>query len=226
MTALAPYIPPRDANLDNWLANFSSLITDDPSPYGLTPADAVNIAAPVAAWHAAYELVTSPATKTATTVSAKYVARINVLAIVRPYAQQIGLNPGVSSDSKIELGLNPRTSTPSPITPPTSNPVLVLQSCSALSAIVRYRDSAASVSTKAKPYGAIHCQVVGEASVSAITDASTLAFRANATKSPLVLTFSSGDVGKQFYCAARWALRTGGFSPWSPIISFTVVGCS
>jgi hypothetical protein len=223
MPALPPYIPAKDAQLDNWLANFSGLITDDPMAYGLTSVDASNISGPVAIWAAAYALVTSPSTKTATTVSAKNVAKVNVLGIVRPYAQQISLNAGVDSASKIELGLNPRSSTPSPITPPTTNPVLLLQSCSNLSAYVRYRDSAASVSVKAKPYGAIQIQLFGMTSSTPIVDPTTLALKGVFTKSPLVLTFTSGDVGKQFYCAARWILRTGSFSPWSPLINFTVV---
>jgi hypothetical protein len=224
MPALPPYIPAQDAMLDNWLANFSGLINDDPSAYGLTSGDATSIGGPVAAWAAAYALVTSPSTKTATTVAAKNVAKYNVLAIVRPFAQQISLNAGVSSASKTELGLNPRSSTPSPITPPTTNPVLSLQSCSNLSAYLRYRDSAASVSVKAKPFGVIQMQLFGETSATPITDPTLLPLKGVFTKSPLVLTFSSGDVGKQFYCAARWILRTGGFSPWSPLINFTVVG--
>jgi hypothetical protein len=226
MSALPPYIPARDAALNSWLANFSGLISDDPAVYGLTSSDASNIAAPVAVWTASYALVTSPSTKTATTVSAKNTAKVNVLAVVRPYAQQVSLNAGVTSDSKIELGLNPRTSTPSPITPPTTNPVLLLQSCSNLSAYLRYRDSAASVSVKAKPFGVLQLQLFGQVSVTAITDPTGLPLKGTFTKSPLVLTFASGDVGKQFYAAGRWSLRTGGVSPWSPMINFTVVGSS
>jgi hypothetical protein len=224
MPALAPYIPAREANFDTWLSNFSALITGDPAMYGLTAGDAANIASYVAAWSAAYAAVTSPSTKTAAAVAAKNSARVTVTAQVRVYAQQISLNPGVGSDAKVALGLNPRTSTPSPITPPASNPVLTLQSCGNLSAIVRYRDSAASVSVKAKPYGVIQCQLFGAVSGTPLSDAAALPLKLLATKSPAVLTFSTADVGKQFYCAARWGVRSGGVSPWSPMINFTVVG--
>ena len=54
MPALAPYIPVKDADLANWLDNFSALITASPATYGLVAGDAVAIAAQVAAWDAAY----------------------------------------------------------------------------------------------------------------------------------------------------------------------------
>ena len=60
-------------------------------------------------------------------------------ALIRTYAQNIANNPGVSTGNKIALGLNPKTSSPSPITPPTTFPSLALQS--------------------PKPYGVTQCQV-------------------------------------------------------------------
>jgi hypothetical protein len=222
MPALAPYIPTKDSDLDLWLANFSTLISASPATYGLMTSDAVAIAAAVAAWHAAYLLVTSPTSKTAQTVSDKNTQKVTVLALIRPYAQTISLNAGVSSADKIALGLNPRTSTPSPITPPTTSPVLTIQSAPNLALILRFRDSAASPSVKAKPYGVTSCEVYGNISVTPVTDPTTLMYAGSPTKSPFQLTFPSGSVGKQFYMAARWKTRTGGFGPWSPIINFTV----
>jgi len=222
MPALAPYIPPKDADFALWSANFAGLIVTNPMRYGLVAGDAASIAAVDAAFQAAYSPVTSKSTKTAQAVSDKNIAKVNALSTERLYAQRIALNPGVSSGDKIALGLNPRTSTPAKITPPASNPVLSVQSAAALSMIVRYRDSAASPSVKSKPYGVIACQIFGKTSATPITDPTGLPLLAAATKSPLVLTFDPADGGKQLYLAARWAIRTGGVSPWSSIVSFTI----
>jgi hypothetical protein len=224
MAALPSYIPAKDADFANWLSNFSTLITANPMSFGLLTSDAVVIAGQASSFAAAYALVTSSATKTAASVSAKNTAKVTALAIVRPYAQQISLNAGVSSANKIAVGVNPRTSTPSPITPPTSNPVLVLQSGSQQTLIVRYRDSAAGVSVKAKPYGVTQCRIFGMVSATPISDPTTLPFLLQATKSPAVLSFPSTAVGKQVYLAAQWVTRTGGVSGWSPIVNFTVPG--
>lgn len=224
MPQVAPYIPNRDADLDTWLANFSSLITTSPATYGLVSGDATAIAAAVAAWHAAYLLVTSASTKTAATVSSKNTQKVDVLAMVRPYAQTIALNAGVSSSSKIALGLNPRTSTPSPIAAPTTHPVISLVSAPPLQHVLRYRDEMASPSVKAKPYGAIQVQIYATASATAITNQDLLDFKGVTTKCPTLVAWDPSDKGMQAYYAARWVTRTGLVGPWSPIVSYTVAG--
>jgi hypothetical protein len=222
MAALAPYIPPRDTDFSAWLLNFSTLITASPSTYGLLSSDAVTIAALYASWLAAYTPVTSPSTRTAALVSAKNTVKVTVLSQVRVYAQQISLNPGVASGDKTALGVNPRTSTPSPVTPATTNPVLMIQYGGMLALAIRYRDSAASPSVKSKPYGSIACQVRYAVSTTPVTDVTLLTGLQVATKSPFIIQFAPADGGKQCYLAARWQTRTGGYSPWSPVINFTV----
>lgn len=224
MPAVAPYIPPKDADLNNWLANFSSLITAGPATYGLVAADATSIAAATASWTAAYNLVTSPATKTATTVQAKNVQRVNVLAIARPYAQTIANNAGVSPSNKIALGLNPRTSTPTPVTAPTTNPILSIVSSPPMQLIARYRDSIASPSVKSKPYGVLQVQIFAETSLTAITNPAVLPLFTQTTKSPVLLQFDSSKIGLTAYMAARWVTRTGLVGPWSPIVSYVISG--
>lgn len=222
MPALPPYVPPRDTDFNSWVNNFSTRITATPALYGLSSGDAVNISTVVSAWNSAYGLVTSPTTKTATTVGLKNTAKINCLAVVRPYAQNISLNAGVASGDKIALGLNPRTSTPTPISPPDSVPVLLVQAAGNLSVTLRYRDSAASPSVKAKPYGAILCELRAGVFSAPPSGPEVIPFFSCQTKSPFVVPFVSDDGGKQAYFAARWRLRNGGVSDWSSVITFTV----
>lgn len=224
MPQLPPYIPAKDADLDNWATNFSTLITASPATYGLTSGDASAIAAVYTTWHTDYLIVTSPTTKTMASVAAKNAAKISLLATIRPYAQNIGLNAGVTTSNKVALGINPRTSTPTPITAPTTYPVLGITQTLALQAVLTYRDQMASPTSKAKPYGAIGTQIFATASVTPITDPSALNFITQATKSPLLIAWQSADVGKKAYYAARWVTRAGLVGPWSAIISFTIAG--
>ena len=226
MPALPPYIPARDTDLNAWLGNFSTLLTASPTTYGQTSGVAAAVAAAVAAWDAAYAPVLSPSTKTAAAVAAKNSARVTVLANVRPVAQQVSLNPAVLTANKTAIGVNPRTSTPTPITPPLTVPILTVQGASNLQLILRYRDSAASVSVKAKPYGTAFCKVVYLVSPTPITDPSQLTTSIVLSKSPGVVTFAAGQVGQQCYLAGRWLLRNGGQSGYGPIVSFTVAAGS
>ena len=222
MPAVAPYIPNRDSLLDAWLANFSTLLTANPLLYGCTAGQATNVASAVSAWHTAYLATTSPSTKTATTVQTKNTQRVTCLAIVRPIAQQIANAPGVTSANKIALGLNPKTSAPQAITAPTTYPVLNVQGAAALQLHVRYRDSAASPSVKAKPYGVQSVAIAYATSATVITDPTALTQRVNVTRSPLLLQFGAGDGGKQCYLAAQYLCRNGKVSGWGPMVSFTV----
>lgn len=218
----APYIPAKDAQLDAWANNFSTLITAGPGTYGLLAADAVAIAALFTTWHAAYNVAKSPSTRTPTTVQAKNIARANLLATCRPYAQTVANNAGVSSANKIALGVNPRTNPPAPIAAPTTNPNLTIVSASTLTQVIRSRDSMAAPSVKAKPAGAVALQLYGTASATPVTDPTALKFLGLQTKTPFQVSWTSGDAGKQAYYAARWVTRTGLVGPWSSIVSFTV----
>jgi len=222
MPALPPYIPARNANLVAWAQNFSTLITASPATYGLTAGDATAIAAQYATLATDYAIITSPSTKTAQTVSQFNTAKVNSLALFRPYAQAVSLNAGVSSANKTALGVNPRTSTPTPITAPTTNPVLTVQSASTAGIILRYRDSVASVSVKAKPYGVIGCLIYAKASATPLTDPTTLSYEGTQTKSPFTLSMPA-TIGQTVYMAARWVTKKGLVGPWSPIISYVSV---
>lgn len=222
MPALAPYIPPKDAALNSWAANFTTLLSAAPSTYAQTATTAAAVAAVEAVWAAAYALVTSPSTKTKTTVAAKNTARTNMLATIRPVAQNISLAPGVSSAAKAAIGVNPRTSTPAPITAPTTYPVLSVLQSLALTHIISYRDQLASPSVKSKPYGVVQCYLYGLPSATPVTDPTTMQFLGGKTKSPLSQSWPSADGGMKIYYAARWSTRTGLLGPWSPIVSFTL----
>jgi hypothetical protein len=222
MPALAPYIPTKQALLASWLANFSTLISAGPAAYGLVASDATAIAGMNSSFQAAFLLCTSPTTKSASVVAAKNVSLATILPQIRAYAQTIANNPGVSSAAKIALGLNPKTSTPAQITAPTSNPILSVQALGNLTATLRYRDSAASVSVKAKPFGSVVCQLYALVSLTAVTDPNTLSPIVAMTKSPTIVSLSAYAAGSQLYLAARWGTRKQLFSPWSPIISLTV----
>src|SRR5262249_27678925 len=149
-------------------------------------------------------------------------ARIALLATVRPYAQLVANNAAVSSSDKLALGINPRTSVPTPIATPTTNPVLTIDTATPLGHVLRYRDSIGSPTSKGKRYGAVQIQVFAVTSATPITDPTLLPLKLATTKSPALVSWDAGDAGKTAYYAARWITRTGKVGPFSPIINFIV----
>ena len=224
MSATPSYVPAKDSALAAWSANFAATLAANPTTYGLYAADAANVTAANATWQAAYALVTNPATKTKSTVQAKNLARVSLLAALRPYAQAISNNAGVTADNKAAIGVNTRTSVPSPITAPTTYPTLTVSGGSPLNHVCRYRDQLASPSSKAKPAGAAGLQLFATASATAITDPTALAFLGQITKSPFQQAWPSAAKGMQAYYSARWVTRKGLVGPFGPIVSLTVAG--
>jgi hypothetical protein len=219
MPALPPYIPPRDADLANWSANFTTLLTAAPPTYGLTTTDASNVAAVQATWAADYAAAINPATRTPVAVTAKDTARVGMLAIVRPLAQAISINAGVLTSDKIAIGVNPRTSVPSPITAPTTSPVLTIASGPPLTHIIRFRDEMSSPTVKAKPYGVAAMQLVGTTgglpTVGGGDAPDLLPLAATLTKAPALVSWPSNAAGLTAKYFARWITRTGLVGPWS-----------
>lgn len=218
------YIPTRDADLVTWSNNFSSLITTSPATYGLVSGDATAIAASNATWIAAYAVAVNPSTRTPQTVTAKDNAKVSLLAVVRPYAQRISKNAGISPSVKVAVGVNPGTNGPTPIVAPTTNPIVSVVNALPLQHVIRYRDQLASPSVKAKPAGVVAMQLFGKVSATVITDPEELPFIQIDTKSPLLVEWGSGDTGKAAYYAGRWQTRKGLVGPWSPVVAFTVAG--
>lgn len=204
----APYIPGPDASFDLWSANFSTLITAVPATYGLVAGDAVAIAAVVDPWHTAYLLAVNPATRTPATIADKDAARTACEAVVRPYAQTISRNPAVSNMDKIAVGVNLPNAARTPIPPPTTVPALSLVNSIHFQQTLAYRDTSTPTS-KAKPVGAIGADMRMTLALAPATDPEAAKPLTVATKSPVVVSFTSQDVSKFATYWARWATRSG-----------------
>jgi hypothetical protein len=235
--AAIPYIPTRDSALDSWADNFQTLIAASPATYGLDPADATAITNAFNTWHAAYLLGGStgtppvpvnPSTFTRVTVAAKNAEKIAMVVIVRSYASQIRINPGVSNSDKTALGLNLPNNSPSPIGAPTTFPLLALVSAGPGTHEVRYADSTTPAARK-KPTGVIGLQLFRGVGVAPIADPAGCAYLDTLTVQPYQSVFDPGDVGKVATYFGRWVTRgrqAGGAAslvgPWSSAVTMTV----
>ncbi len=222
MTAAAPYLPEPQTEFDAWLLNFSTLISTEPKRYNLSEADAAVIADVYAEWSAAYRPVTAPITKTKVTVAAKNAAREMAEATIRPCAQIIANDRNVTPDDKVVLGLNPRVNGRTPIKAPLAGPMLSVAPAGNLLLKLTYQCSGAGVSRRAKPPGVTACQLYYAVSATRITNQNDLPLKKLATKSPLQIQFHACEANLPCYFAARWGVQTGGVSPWSRIVSFSI----
>lgn len=226
-----PYIPPREVDLVNWADNFATLITAAPATYGLAAGDATIIQGLVNAWDAAYAAGTDPGTRTPVTVAAKNTAKLAMLPVVRTYASQIRLNPGVANSDKLNLGLNLPNNSPSPIPTPSTQPVVIVMQAINLRHILKFRDETASPTSRAKAPGSIGLELWRGIGTTPIVDPALCTYIGTFVKVPFNSDFDAGDAGKIATYFGRWVTRAGsvGYNqalqgPWSNAVSFGIVG--
>lgn len=215
----ASYIPTKDAVFQNWILNWITLLTASPATYGVTAADATAQTGLYNSWYTAYGIAVNPSTKTKPTVAAKNAARVNATAGIRPLAQTISNNDGVTNLNKLALGLNLKGATgPTPIPTPTSNPILQFIAATQGEQTFKYVDSSDGIS-RAKPFGILALAIFAKESSTAITDPTLLTFRGIETKQPFGLDTSFAARGSVIYTAAYYLTRTGLVGPWSPVVN-------
>lgn len=220
------YLPAADAQFNDWIVNFSTLLTASPSTYSLAVPDAIIVAGVTAGWAAAYLLAIDPGTRTSVTVATKDAARASAEVIVRPYAVGISLNPGVSNGDKVDIGVTVRSNIPTPIPAPVTPPTISLISATPLVHQLMIRPVGSS--SKAKPAGCIATEVARSVGTVAATDPAQLSIIGQYGKTPLIQSFAAQDQGKICTYAARFRTRSGpgGVSqagPWSALTSYVVI---
>lgn len=221
------YIPPGNDAYDAWFRNFSTLITANPTTYGLVTGDATAIAAQYTSWHAAYLLAQNPSTRTTPTVAAQAAARSTTVAFVRPYAITISRNPAVTNDAKTAVGVNLPNTARTPVPPPTTVPALALVSAIHFQQTIAYKDTS-TPTTKAKPFGAIALELWIAKGTTPATDPSQATLYGSLTKSPAQIGFTSPDVGKFATYWGRWSTKSGPggqnqTGPWSAPLTVAIV---
>lgn len=222
-TMAGSYIPQKEALLKVWVTAFSTLITANPTDYGLVVGDATAISTPVNAFVAAYTTATTPGTRTSVTIAAKDQAKAAMLLVVRSYAQQIRNSKTVSDALKLGLGLTLPDYVPTPVPAPTEFPMINIDSAGPLTHSIRYAPSGNPMG-HAKPAGSIGMLLFREVGAVAVADAAALPFHSIQTKQPIDSSFQQADIGKVASYSARFYSRSGKLGPWSQVTTFVVTG--
>lgn len=217
------YIPTQDAQLDVWALNFATLISTEPSRYGISTADGAVLMSQYNVWHAAYLLAVNPITRTQPAIADKDGEKVTLLYLVRLYAAQIRANAGVTDEDKAALGLNIPDPTPTPIPVPTTSPSIKV----IIAGDGTHQLSVTDVLTptkKAKPYGVVGALLVAKTSPTwpvSMDDAPVIAV---ITRSDFVVDTSAMETGDYAGYRARWFNSKGEFGPWGAIAGFVVTG--
>jgi len=215
---MSDYIPAKDALADSWSTNFATLITANPTTYGLTAPDAVAIQTAADDYALAYATAINPPTRTSPAVAAKDVAKATMESVCRPFAMQINANAAVTDLDRVDLGLTVRAVTRTPTPPPTDTPILSLRKQIASTIVLSYRQTAVGTG-KAKPAGTRSLRVIVE--VAEPADPTNFAVHEilTVTKSPFYYNAAGIPRGFVIRFTSQWVADAGpgGITPVGPV---------
>lgn len=217
----ASWIPSNDGPLDTFVNNFQTLIAATPTNYGLVTADATAITAAYTTWHAAFLAAVNPTTRTKATITTKNLQKRNVMSVLRGYGATIRANRAVTDALKIGLGLHVRDTAPTPVPPPSTYPLLTVDSFNLGTLTLRAADQA-TPDKKARPAGSAGMLLFSVVAATPATEPTGLDFDAFLTKPKFQQAFTAADSGKTVTYFARWTNGKGELGPWSPPVSIRI----
>ena len=218
------YIPRADAEFDAWLTTFHTYAAANLAGLGLVAGDLTPVTTARTAWQAAFTAHNAAQAAAQGARQAKDAARAAVEGAVRPLVRRLQASTSVDNAERGALGITVPDSTPTPSGPPTTRPVLKIESGQRLQHTFHFAD-AATPTRKAKPAGvqgcAIHVAIVA-AGTPAPPDPAAYAFVTLDTRTPHVMNYDGGDGGKTAHVIARWVSTRGENGPWSETATATI----
>ena len=218
-----PYMPTQDADLDAFAQNMNTLITANPTNYGLIAGQATTFDTAADLFTSTLATATNPSTRTSVTVAAKNSARAALKTLIQNYMAIIQAYPAITNPLLSGLGLTVRDTVPTPIPAPTSAPILSFQSSSSFAIFGNISDEN-TPDLRARPFGAIGAEIWVKVGVAAPASPAETAFKQLTTRQPTVVQFTGGDAGETCYAYARWINRRGEPGPWSALAQFVIAG--
>jgi hypothetical protein len=106
---------------------------------------------------------------------------------------------------------------------PTTRPIVSVDTSQRLRHTINFTDET-TPNSRAKPAGAMGCEIWVKVGDPAPTDPAQLRFLATDTRTPYVAQYNGEDAGKVAHYMLRWVNTKGEQGPWSQTVSATITG--
>jgi hypothetical protein len=217
------YIPSGDADFNTWQSNFINNLNTNKADFGLTNADITPLTATQSEWSSAYDAHTAAKAAADGAMQAKREARDVYESALRSMAKRVQSHSGTTDQHRAELGLKVQQGTRTSAGVPETRPVVQVDTSQRLRHTISFSDEN-TPNSRAKPAGAMGCEIWSKIGDPAPTDPSQLYFLGLDTSTPYMVQFGGEDAGKTAYYMLRWVNTKGEQGPWSQTASATITG--
>lgn len=217
------YIPGPDGEFALWMNNYISTLTNNLSAFEITQEKVNELSQGLAQFEA--DLLEQSTTDSAARAATKKKndSRASIESTIRNLSQVFQKNTNISDSLKISLGLNVGSNA-SPVTgPPSSRPLVSVDTSQRLQHTLSWVDET-TPTTRLKPRGVLGAEVWVKVDGESPKSELDCRFLALDTATPYIAVFSGTDAGKTAYYMLRWVNSKGEKGAWSTIISATIVG--
>jgi len=218
---MADYIPGGDAPFHAWQNNFVVYVNSHLADLGLVAGDVADLNAAAATWTTDYPAHTAAQTAAQGARQAKDHAREGLEGAIRPLVRRLQASPDVDDSERAAMGVTVPDREGSPEGPPTTRPVVSVDTAQRLEHTIHFADEA-TPTRKAKPAGVMGAEIWVKVGDPPPKDASELRFLAVDTRTPYVAHYSGADGGQTAHYMLRWVATTGEKGPWSETASATI----
>ena len=216
------YIPHPDGDFDAWQDNFITYASANAAALGLDPLiDIAPLTAGQTTWTTDRAANTAAQAAAESARQAKDAARGGLEDLIRPLVARLQASPQVDDAERQALGITVRDTIPTPVGPPTTRPVVSVDTSQRLRHTISFADEA-TPTRKAKPAGVRGAQIWVKIGDPAPVDPSELTFLATDTRTPYVADFDGADANKVAHYMLRWESTRGEPGPWSETASATI----
>ena len=218
----ADYIPGADGEFDAWQDNFITYASANAVALGLDPLiDIPPLTTAQTIWTADRAANTAAQAAAEAARQAKDAARGGLEGVIRPLVARLQASSAVDDAERQALGITVRDTIPTPVEPPTTRPVISVDTSQRLRHTIGFADEA-TPTRKAKPAGVRGAQIWVKIGDPAPVDPSELTFLATDTRTPYVADFDGADANKVAHYMLRWESTRGEPGPWSETASATI----
>ena len=218
----ADYIPGADGAFDAWQDNFITYATANAAALGLDPlVDIPPLVAAQTTWTTDRAANTAAQAAAEAARQAKDGSRGGLEGVIRPLVGRLQASPEVDDAERQALGITVRDTIATPVEPPTTRPVISVDTSQRLRHTISFADEA-TPTRKAKPAGVRGAQIWVKIGDPAPVDPSELTFLATDTRTPYVVDFDGADANKVAHYMLRWESTRGAPGPWSETASATI----
>lgn len=216
------YLPTREGALLGWSSNFSMLINDDATRYGLTIEQAADYATLHDTYRTAFITATHPPTRTPPAIQAKNDAKHALLEAARELVKIIQAYPGTTNEMRRSLDITVPDDEPTPIPPPGTAPNLSIMSTIGRVVKIRLRDAENS-DNRGKPSGVTGAAVFSYVGETPPSDPMTWSFLFNTSRTIVDVEFPSTVPGNsKVWITAFWFNAKKQSSPAAASVTTTI----